>query len=96
MLEIVKDYWAIIAGFFGVAVWVGRLQKDVSYLKEGAFVTNGHCIERQAGCARTNAFQFADGEKQFARLEKLIEKIEGAQQKHHDDVMKAILGLKKS
>lgn len=95
MVEIIKDYWGIIIWLFAVSVWVGRMQTNIADLKSGKYVTNDHCQERQAGCSRANHLQFTDGQKQFERLEKLIEKIEISQQKHHDDVIRAIMEINK-
>ena len=95
MLEIIKEYWFFILWLFGVSGWAAKMQSDVVDLKKGRYITNEHCKERQASCAKSNDLQFADGTKQFERLEKLIEKVESAQQENHKSVMQAITELNK-
>lgn len=95
MLEILKEYWFFILWLLGITAAVTKTQNDVSDLKKDKPVTDAHCKERQAGCGRSNDLQFADGLKQFERLEKLIEKVEDNQQENHKSVMQAIMELKK-
>lgn len=95
MLEILKEYWFLILWLFGITAAAAKTQNDVSDLKKERPVADNHCRERQEGCGKSNDLQFADGIKQFERLEKLIEKLENSQQENHRCVMSAITELNK-
>lgn len=97
-IEFLKDKWAIIAGFFLAAVWIGANQQKLEetinkqrsheeYHKE--LVTVSSCSEQRKAIGG----QFDAGEKQFDEIKDAIRSLHDKSDRRHDDVMRALSSI---
>jgi hypothetical protein len=90
MEQFLKDWWGTIVTFFAVAIWVGKVQRDVQALQKDPLVTEARCGERQKAIKENSALQFQAGNAQFSEIKGMI----GDLQKSHNDLVKILLEKK--
>lgn len=103
MMDWLKEWWHVVAGFAGVGYWLARMESAQRHHKEQhstspRCVTRGECDQYRESFDKSTGLQFGHGAAQFAELKRAIDKIETtaqrteeASQRRHDQLVEMIL-----
>ena len=105
-IDLLKNYWEVIAGFFLLTLWVGSDHNKINKVEENqklhskehedsSFISEQACTGKMAQCTKVNNIQFAHGTEQFARFEAIITAKEVKDENRHSEVMRILLEMNK-
>lgn len=92
MIDQLKDWWHVIAGFIASGVWLIRLSGRVKAIEDDdskyPCMTKDMCDERRTGCQTGNSLQFAAGVREFDEIKKQMAA-------NHQELMALLLSIRK-
>lgn len=91
MIEILKDYLALIIGVLCAVLWQGRLQQRVKNLEEENYIPSGFCLSHRTACQQFQAQGFSHGQKEFDDIKRLITQVKRCSEEQHNMIMKHLL-----
>lgn len=94
MIELLREYWAVVTGFAGMAIWQGRLNQRVKSLEEKPeCVPEESCRRLQKACQRMQEKEFAHGTTEFEDIKRLIMQVKRCSEEQHKMVMEHLLKM---
>ncbi|BCL59981.1 hypothetical protein DGMP_06740 [Desulfomarina profundi] len=94
MIELLREYWAMVVGFFGIAIFQGRLSQRVKALEEKPeCVPETVCSDRRDACQKMQEKEFAHGSTEFGDIKKLIMQVKRCSEEQHKMIMEHLLKM---